>query len=574
MATSQSPEHDSSSGLTPSPQAVHQLVDSTDAGANRDPAVIEPKPNPEYVTGIKLAIIVATVGFASFLILLDLMIVSTAIPKITNEFHSLGDVGWYASAYQFGSAAPQPLTGKIYKYFNTKWTFLICFAVFEVGSVICGAAKSSPAFIVGRFIAGFGGAGVATGTITMVSNSAPLEKRAGLLGLTLGFNLLGIVLGPLIGGVFTSYVTWRWCFYINLPIGAVAAFSIFLLRIPEPTIKPSPLLLLPRLHHHLDLVGFILFAPAILQLLLALQFGGRTYAWNSSQVIGLFVGAAATFVAWFLWNRYRGEDAMMPRALIRRKNVLAAALYNACQTSALYAAIYYLPIYFQAVKGDSAILSGVYLLPLILFQLVFAGASGGVVQKIGYTIPITLFASVFLSTGTGLLSLLQPDTPTARWVGFQILVGIGFGAGLQMPIIAVQAAMDGEELASGIAFMVFSQAIGPAIANTLYNVIFLASLPTEIAKFAPDANVQAIIDAGASGFRSIVSPTDINGVLVAYSNSLGRIYYLAVAFAAICGIASWGMGWNDLRKKEVDDTEAKTDGTDADPSVEQVKEAA
>jgi hypothetical protein len=115
-----------------------------------------------------------------------------------------------------------------------------------------------------------------------------------------------------------------------------------------------------------------------LQLLLALQFGGRTYPWNSSQVIGLFVGAAATFAVWFLWNRHRGEDAMMPRALIRRKNVLAAALYNASQTSALYAAIYYLPIYFQAVKGASAVLSGVYLLPLILFQLAFAAASGGV----------------------------------------------------------------------------------------------------------------------------------------------------------------------------------------------------
>lgn len=134
--------------------------------------------------------------------------------------------------------------------------------------------------------------------------------------------------------------------------------------------------------------------------------------------------------------------------------------------------------------------------------------------------------------------------------------------------------MDGEELASGIAFMVFSQAIGPAIANTIYNVIFLSSLPTQIAEFAPHANVQAIMDAGASGFRSVVSLADLNGVLVAYSNSLGRIYYLAVAFAATCGITSWGMGWHDLRKKEVDGIETKTGGIDTDRSVEEVKEAA
>jgi hypothetical protein len=133
--------------------------------------------------------------------------------------------------------------------------------------------------------------------------------------------------------------------------------------------------------------------------------------------------------------------------------------------------------------------------------------------------------------------------------------------------------MDGEELASGIAFMVFSQAIGPAIANTVYNVIFLESLPTEIAKYAPDANAQAIMNAGASGYRSIVSPADLDGILVAYSNSLGRVYYLGAAFGALCWFASWGMGWNDIRKKAMEDTEAKPDSTDADRSAEEVKEA-
>lgn len=134
--------------------------------------------------------------------------------------------------------------------------------------------------------------------------------------------------------------------------------------------------------------------------------------------------------------------------------------------------------------------------------------------------------------------------------------------------------MAGEELASGIAFMVFSQAIGPAVANTLYNVIFLSTLPTQIAEFAPHANAEAISDAGASGFRSVVSPADLDGVLVAYSNSLDRIYYLAAPFAALCWIASWGMGWNDIRKRETGDPEAKANGTDGHRSAEKVKEAA
>jgi hypothetical protein len=165
-------------------------------------------------------------------------------------------------------------------------------------------------------------------------------------------------------------------FYINLPVGAVGVLAMIFLRIPEDTVKPKAWTLLPRIHHYLDLVGFTLFAPAVLMLLLALQFGGEQYPWNSSVVIGLFCGAAANAVVWGFWNRYKGEDAMMPLSMIRRKEVLFSGIYVAFLTSAVYGGIYYLPIYFQAVNNASAIMSGVYLLPMILFQLVTAGFSG------------------------------------------------------------------------------------------------------------------------------------------------------------------------------------------------------
>ena len=165
-------------------------------------------------------------------------------------------------------------------------------------------------------------------------------------------------------------------FYVNIPVGAVAALAMVFLRIPEETIKPKPWILLPRIHHYLDLVGFFLFAPAVLQLLLALQFGSQAYPWNSSRVIGLLCGAAANAVVWGFWNRYRGDDAMIPRSMTRRWNVLLSGIYVAFQTSAVYGGIYYLPLYFQAINGASAILSGVYLLPMIISQLIVAGLSG------------------------------------------------------------------------------------------------------------------------------------------------------------------------------------------------------
>ncbi|KAH7384634.1 major facilitator superfamily domain-containing protein [Pyrenochaeta sp. MPI-SDFR-AT-0127] len=545
MATSQSSQKGPLSSKTAS---VH--AEPSNADVQEEPPVLAPKLDREYVTGVKLYIIVAAVAFVSFLMLLDNMIVSTAIPSITDDFHSLADVGWYASAYQFGSSAPQPLTGKIFKYFNTKWTYLVFFLIFEIGSVICGAATSSPMFIVGRFIAGFGAAGVATGSITIISLCAPLEKRPPLIGLNLGFSLLGLVLGPLIGGAFTSYTTWRWCFYVNLPVGALAVLAILPLRVPEEMIKPKAWSLLPRLYHYLDLVGFALFAPAVLQLLLALQFGGQAYPWKSATVIGLFCGAAATAVVWGFWNRRCGDDAMIPLSMIRRWNVLFSGIYVAFLTSAVYAGIYYLPLYFQAINGVSAIRSGIYLLPMIVSQLITAGLSGVAVSKIGYVIPVAVFSTVFLAIGTGLYSLLQPGTSSGKWIGFQILGGVGFGSGLQLAIIAVQAAMNSEELASSIAFVVFSQAFGPTIAMTLYNLIFLESMRSQISRYAPNVSPKAIVDVGATGFRSFVSPADLPGVLQAYANSINRVFYLAAALATLCGVFLWGMGWHDLRKKE------------------------
>lgn len=163
---------------------------------------------------------------------------------------------------------------------------------------------------------------------------------------------------------------------MNLPVGAVAAIGITLLRIPQQTAKPPATSVIRQLHHYLDLIGFVLFAPVILQLLLALQYGGNQFPWNSSRVIGLFCGSAANFVVWFFWNRHKGDRALLPPAMVGRTAVWAAGVYQGLLMSGVYGGIYYLPIYFQTVNAASPILSGVFLLPTILPQLVTAASSG------------------------------------------------------------------------------------------------------------------------------------------------------------------------------------------------------
>ncbi|EPE26279.1 MFS general substrate transporter [Glarea lozoyensis ATCC 20868] len=479
----------------------------------------------EYVSGYKLAVIVACVALSCFLMLLDTMIVSTC-----------------------GTTAPN--WTNIYPLQHKGWTFLAFFGIFEVGSVLCGAAVDSTMLIVGRAIAGFGAAGIIIGAITIISGCVPFEKRPALIGMTMGFNQLGLVAGPIIGGAFTSYSDWRWCFYVNLPVGALAAVAIVFLRIPEQTIKPNAFTVLAKLHHYLDLVGFALFAPAVLQLLLALQYGGNAYPWGSSRVIGLFCGSAATFGVWLLWNFHKGDDALLPRSMIRRTAVWASGAYQAFLMSAVYGGIYFLPIYFQAINDASPMLSGVYLLPTILPQLFMAASSGAIITKMGYVIPLAVFSTVFLSIGSGLYSVLQPGSSTVQWAGFQVIGGIGSGAGLQVAIIAIQAVVTGDELSSAMAFLVFAQSLGPAIALTLYNVIFSETLKAQLAERAPNLSAQAIIDAGATGFHAIVSKQDLPTVLIAYSNSIDRVFYLVAALAATCSVFVWEMGWHDVRKKE------------------------
>ncbi|KAI0177899.1 major facilitator superfamily domain-containing protein [Pestalotiopsis sp. NC0098] len=504
----------------------------------------------EPVTGIKLKLMLLSLTLASLLIFLDTSIVSTAVPQITDEFHSLSDIGWYGSAYQLGSAAFGPLSGNIFHHFSLKWTYLVFFAIFEIGSAVCGAAQSSAMLIVGRAIAGVGASGVSSGAYTILSATVPLERRPAILGMLMGIAQLGTISGPLVGGAFTTGYTWRWCFYINLPLGALVAVPLLLLHIPDQVEKSNALKVVRNLHRHLDLIGFALLAPAIVQLLLALQFGGNQFAWSSSQVIGLFCGSGATFIVWVFWNIHKGDKALLPFFIIKRREVWTSGVNYAFMMSTVFGSTYFLPIYFQAVKGVNAIMSGVYLLPIVLPQLLSAVVGGTLVTKIGYVPPFALVGGALGCIGSGLFSLFQPDTPTGEWVGFSIIAGLGRGASLQMPLIAIQSAVTPEEMSPAMAFSVWCQYIGPTIFLTLYNTIFDSSLRSQIPKYAPDVDAQAVIAAGATRFRALVSAQDLPGVLVAFSTSLDYTFYLQAGAGVIAWVSAWGMGWKDIRKKK------------------------
>lgn len=186
------------------------------------------------------------------------------------------------------------------------------------------------------------------------------------------------------------------------------------------------------LHKHFDLVGFALYGPSVIQLMLALGYGGKEHPWTSPTVIGLFCGSGATFVLWCIWSHYKGDEALLPFSVIRRQVIWMSALNYSFLMSCMLGTAYWLPVYFQAVKGVSAIMSGVYYLPSVLPQVLAGAVSGKLVTKVGYVPPFSITAGVLASVGCGLLALLQPGTGPAMWVSFQIIAGIGRGLGMQM----------------------------------------------------------------------------------------------------------------------------------------------
>ncbi|CCF44816.1 hypothetical protein CH063_14096 [Colletotrichum higginsianum] len=283
---------------------------------------------PTCVTGYKLLFAMAALNLSAILINLDSSILSTATPTITDEFHSVKDIGWYVSSYQLTVSALQPLTGKLFTYFSNKWTYIIFLVLFEVGSLICGLATSSPMFIAGRAIAGAGGAGLFNGSMIIVYAMVEAQKRPVMMGIMIGISQIGLIAGPLIGGALTQYSTWRWCFFINLPIGGIACILLALVYIPEQMPKPKVAAVLTdrNILQKFDVVGSAILIGSVVQLLLALHYGGGEYPWNSATVIGLLSGFAAATILFVVWEYRAGENATIPLKMLTNRVVASASM--------------------------------------------------------------------------------------------------------------------------------------------------------------------------------------------------------------------------------------------------------
>jgi len=534
---------------------------------NNDVSSADPQkpdePSSEYLTGAPLHLLVLGLILAVITMSLDISIIATALPRITDTFNTISDIGWYGAAFTFTNSALQPLSGKIYTFFPMKQSFIVFIAVFELGSLLCATSTSSAMFIVGRAVAGLGSSGLVNGALSIVALAGPPESRPMLMGIIMAVAGAGQLLGPLIGGALTQHASWRWCFYINLPCGAATIALMACIRFPSNQVRKK--FVMRSMVKDFDIVGFALFVPAIIMFMMALQWGGVKYAWNSATIIGLLVGFFVALGPLCYWEYRQGNDAMFPFPLLRIRVFYCACITGFGAGGSLLLISYYLPLWFQTVKLANPVQSAVDTLPQFLSQIIFAVVSGALCPRVlPYFTPFAITGAALSTIGGGLMTTFHPNTKVATWIGFQILSGAGRGLFMQIPVQTAQQHIPKEQLAVGTAVVSFFQFFGGSIFIALGQTAFNNLLKPALAKYAPGLDPSVVLNSGATDVRGAVPEMYRHGVVLAYNDAITKTFYLAVGVSVVSVFSATGLGWKRVEKKakagEKDSEKAKGNG--------------
>ncbi|KAH8905813.1 hypothetical protein BR93DRAFT_860981, partial [Coniochaeta sp. PMI_546] len=488
----------------------------------------------ETRTRLETTLIIAALASALFLAALDVTIVTVAIPTIAEQFNSTAGYTWIGSAYLLANAAAAPVWGKISDIWGRKPILLCAVAVFWVGSLLSAVSVSMAMLIASRAIQGIGGGGIVILVNICISDLFSMRRRG------VYFGVMGLVwavaggVGPIIGGVFTDKVTWRWCFYVNLPISGVGMLILtFVLKLQNPRTPIRAGLAA------VDWLGVVTIVGGTLMFLLGLEFGGVTFPWTSPTVIclivfGVLVSGVFVIIEWKV-----AKYPIIPMRLFKVRSNVASLAASACHGFVFISASYYLPLYFQAVLGASPLLSGVYVLPFTISLAVTSSATGIFIRKTGKYLPCIIFGMAVMTLGFGLFLDLGPTANWAKIVLFQLVAGIGVGPNFQSPLISLQTTVAPRDIASATATFGFIRQLATSVSVVIGGVVFQNEMqkqyPALLAELGPDtANLLSGGNAGASVGLVAKIPGHAGEVArEAYWTSLKTMYIMYVAFAAL-----------------------------------------